>query len=248
VGIRICTWALHPLAIPCASIHQSSLARKLLFHGNSVIALAHAALKRLACHAHLNDVMFNCTLHDPMRHPGTAFCRRCLSAAELSRRPHVPCNNLVLLFICSLQETMRYPGSGLAGVTSALQSSLPAPATPRSSTTLARGGSAACSEGSAASASASQLGTLSSDAHLRSDDLAMTSVLEPNPKVPESELAAWLRLSRDGKVPAAGGVGGGGGAGSETSSSGSSGAREAAFAEQLRRELHPQLGNPNIIG
>ncbi|WIA24021.1 hypothetical protein OEZ85_013642 [Tetradesmus obliquus] len=49
---------------------------------------------------------------------------------------------------------------------------------------------------------------------------------------------------------AKGGVEGGKGAhgGSETSSSGSSGAKEAAFAEQLRRELHPQHGNPNIIG
>jgi hypothetical protein len=156
----------------------------------------------------------------------------------------------VLLFICSLQETMRYPGTALTGVASAPQSSLPAPATPQSSTTVARGGSAACSEGSAASASALQLGTLSSDAHLRSDDLAMTPLFEPNPMVPEGKLTAWLRLSRDGKVPAAaaGGVGGGGAVGSDTGSSGSSGAREAAFAEQLRRELHPQLGNPNIIG
>jgi hypothetical protein len=101
-----------------------------------------------------------------------------------------------------------------------------------------------------------QLGVLSADVCARSDDVGMTPVFEPNPTVSESKLAAWLC----GKAPAAaaaaaaaaaGGAAaaaGGGGAGSETSSSGSSGAREAAFAEQLRRELHPQLGNPNIIG
>jgi hypothetical protein len=80
--------------------------------------------------------------------------------------------------------------------------------------------------------------------------------------VPESKLAAWLRLSRDGKAPAAaaaavaaaavaaaaGGSAAHVGAGNDTNSSGSSGSREAAFAEQLRQELHPQLGNPNIIG
>jgi hypothetical protein len=90
----------------------------------------------------------------------------------------------------------------------------------------------------------------------------MTPVFEANPTVPESKLAAWLRQSISGNrlaAAAAGagaaiaaaahgeGEGQGGGGGSDTSSSGSSGAKEAAFAEQLRRELHPQLGNPNII-
>jgi hypothetical protein len=100
---------------------------------------------------------------------------------------------------------------------------------------------------------------------MRYEDSAMTPVFEPNPTVPESKLTAWLRQSSSGVVPEAAAAGaaaagaaaaaaaavsggGGGGVGSETSSSGSSGAREAAFAEQLRRELHPQLGNPNIIG
>jgi hypothetical protein len=97
---------------------------------------------------------------------------------------------------------------------------------------------------------------------MRYDEAGMTPVFEPNPTVPESRLASWLRQSSSGKVlaaaaaaaaaagadaaAAAGGEGQGGG-GSDTSSSGSSDAKEAAFAEQLRRELHPQLGNPNII-
>jgi hypothetical protein len=96
-----------------------------------------------------------------------------------------------------------------------------APATPHGSSTPARGSSV--------------------------DDLqvGMTPVFEPNPTVSEGKMAAWLRLSQNKKaLPASASRA----AGSETSSSGSSGAREAAFAEQLRRELHPQLGNPNIIG
>jgi hypothetical protein len=75
-------------------------------------------------------------------------------------------------------------------------------------------------------------------------------------------MMAWLRQRNSGKGikaanPAA--VAGAGAAarqerdsggvvqGSYTSSSGSSGTSEAAFAEQLRRDLHPQLGNPHII-
>eukprot|EP00883_Tetradesmus_obliquus_P009276 jgi/Sobl393_1/20071/SZX62598.1 len=149
--------------------------------------------------------------------------------------------------------------------------SLTAPATPQSSTALARSVSnTACSEGSAASTSQSLAHSQLGEPHNRMtcyDEPGMTPVFEPNPMVPESKLAAWQRQSSSGKGLAAavaaaaacggaaaaaakGGVEGGKGAhgGSETSSSGSSGAKEAAFAEQLRRELHPQHGNPNIIG
>ncbi|WIA44519.1 hypothetical protein OEZ86_007258 [Tetradesmus obliquus] len=150
--------------------------------------------------------------------------------------------------------------------------SLTAPATPQSSTALARSVSnTACSEGSAASTSQSLAHSQLGEPYNRMtcyDEPGMTPVFEPNPMVPESKLAAWLRQSSSGKGLAAavaaaaaagggaaaaaakGGVEGGKGAhgGSETSSSGSSGAKEAAFAEQLRRELHPQHGNPNIIG
>jgi hypothetical protein len=129
------------------------------------------------------------------------------------------------------------------------------------STALARSGS------EASSTTQSQLGASSTEAFARYDDIGMTPVFEPNPTVPESRLAAWLRQSNSsgkrGVAVAAAAAGAAaaaaagqeressgvveGSGGSETSSSGSSGAKEAAFAEQLRRELHPQLGNPNII-
>jgi hypothetical protein len=80
----------------------------------------------------------------------------------------------------------------------------------------------------------------------------MTPVFEPNPKVPESRLAAWLRRKSGKSRKAAAGLLQGessgvmeGSGGSETSSS--SGMKEAAFADQLRLDLHPQLGNPHIV-